>query len=230
MRALIVDDERLARAELRRLLAAHPKIEIVGEARNGDEAVAMTAALHPDLLFLDVQMPGLTGLEALERMDEVPPVIFTTAYDRYAIKAFEVNALDYLVKPIVPARLATALARAAATPPGRPTALTRVFVRDGERCWIVSLVDVFLLESEGNYTRLHFGTDRPLIRRSLAGIEARLDPGVFFRANRNAIVNLGWIQRLDDGVGGGLVARLRGGSSVDVSRRQAARLRERMSL
>lgn len=230
MTALIVDDERLARVELRRLLAAHPEIEIVGEARNGNEAVMMAATLHPDLLLLDVQMPGLTGFEALERMDEVPPVIFTTAYDQYAIKAFEVNALDYLVKPIAPARLAAALARAAATPTRRRATLTRVFVRDGERCWIVSLVDVFLLESEGNYTRLHFGGDRPLVRRSLAALEARLDPDVFFRASRNAIVNIGWIQRLDDAVGGGLVARLRSGQSVEVSRRQAAKLRARMSL
>lgn len=230
MTALIVDDERLARVELRRLLAAHPEIEIVGEARNGQEAVTMAATLQPNLLLLDVQMPGLTGFEALERMDEVPPVIFTTAYDQYAIKAFEVNALDYLVKPIAPRRLAAALARVATPPASRPATLTRVFVRDGERCWIVALVDVFLLESEGNDTRLHFAADRPLIRKSLAALEARLDPDVFFRASRNAIVNLGWIQRLDDAVGGGLVARLRGGQSVEVSRRQAAKLRERMSL
>ncbi len=228
MKALIVDDERLARTELRRLLAQHPEIEIAGEARNGEEALGMIAQLSPDLLFLDIQMPRMSGFDLLERLDDVPQVIFTTAYDAYAIKAFEVNALDYLMKPIAPARLATALAKL--RPRSGPTRLERVFVRDGDRCWIVALPDIFLLESEGNYTRVHFNGQRPLIRRSLNTLEAQLDPAMFFRANRKEILNLKWIDKVDLGVAGGLSVTLRGGRAVEMSRRQSGRLREILSL
>jgi two-component system LytT family response regulator len=228
MKALIVDDERIARQELRRLLAAHPEIEIAGEARGGEEALALIPKLAPDLVFLDIQMPGMTGFDLLERLDDLPQVIFTTAYDEYAIKAFEVSALDYLLKPIAPARLAAALRKV------RPrVALAipeQVFVRDGERCWIVRLTDIFLLESEGNYTRLYFGKERPLIPRSLAALEERLDSTAFFRAGRKHIVNLKWVEKVDAGVAGNLVVTLRSGQSVEMSRRQSARLREVMSI
>jgi two-component system LytT family response regulator len=228
MKALIIDDERLARLELRRLLAAHPEVEIAGEARSGTEALEMIADLAPDLIFLDIQMPGMTGFELLEALEDVPPVIFTTAYDQYAIQAFEVNALDYLLKPIAPERLAAALARV--HPRAETARLEQVFVRDGERCWIVRLPDIFLLESEGNYARLYFGSERPLIRRSLNALEAQLDPAVFFRADRKRIVNLKWIEKVDVGISGGLLVTLRGGRTVEMSRRQSARLREAMSL
>jgi len=228
MTALIVDDERLARLELRRLLAAHPEVEIVGEARNAEEALELIPRLAPDLLFLDVQMPGMSGFDLLAQLEDVPQVIFTTAFDAYAIKAFEVNALDYLLKPIDPARLAAALAKVRPAP--RPGRLERVFVREGDRCWIVRLPDIFLLESEGNYARVWFGSDRPLIRRSLNTLEQDLDPAVFFRASRRQIINLKWIEKVDIGVSGGLVVTLRGGTTVEMSRRQSARLREIMSL
>ncbi|HEX3764070.1 MAG TPA: response regulator [Kofleriaceae bacterium] len=163
MRALIVDDERLARNELRRLLEALGEVEVVGEARNADEAVEQIGRLRPDLLFLDIQMPGCDGFELLERLSEAPRVIFTTAFDRYALRAFEVSALDYLVKPIAPARLAAAVAKAAAVPaagaadPAGPLGRgQRIFVRDAERCWFVAIEDIVLIESEGNYARLHF--------------------------------------------------------------------------
>ncbi|GEM_PF-900202 len=156
------------------------------------------------------------------------PVIFTTAYDQWAIKAFEVNALDYLLKPIAPERLAAALRRVAPKPV--PKRLSQVFVRDGERCWIVRVADIFLLESEGNYTRLLFGANRPLIRKSLNALEAQLDPAVFFRANRRQILNLGWIEKADLGVGDQLSVTLRGGACVEMSRRQSERLREILSL
>jgi len=228
MRALIIDDERLARAELGRLLALHPEIEIAGEARNGEEALELIARLAPDLLFLDIQMPGMTGFELLERLDDMPQVIFTTAYDQYAIHAFEINALDYLLKPIAPDRLAAALSRLRPRP--ERSRLEQVFVRDGDRCWIVRLPDIFLLESEGNYTRLHFGSERPLIRRSLNALEEQLDPNLFFRAGRKEIINLKWIDKVDIGVNGGLTVTLRGGLTVDMSRRQSTRLREILSL
>ena len=227
MKALIVDDERLARLELRRLLAAHSEVEIAGEARNGEEALEMVAKLSPDLLFLDIQMPGMTGFDLLERLEDVPQVIFTTAYDAYAIKAFEVNALDYLLKPIAPERLAAALAKVRPAP--RLGRLERVFIRDGDRCWMVRLPDIFLLESEGNYTRVWFASERPLVRRSLNALEADLDASVFFRASRKQIVNVKWIEKVDLDVAG-LTVTMRGGHTVQMSRRQSARLRELMSL
>jgi two-component system LytT family response regulator len=228
MRALIVDDERLARLELRRLLAEHPEVETVGEAATGEEAFALIAKLAPDLVFLDIQMPGMTGFDLLERVEDLPQVIFTTAYDEYAIKAFEVNALDYLLKPIPPARLAAALAKVHPRS-GKPR-LEQVFVRDGDRCWIVRLTDIFLLESEGNYTRVCFGNERPLIRKSLNALEEQLDPAMFFRAGRKAMVNLKWIEKVDIGITGGLLVTLRGGRALEMSRRQSARLREILSL
>jgi two-component system LytT family response regulator len=228
MKALIIDDERLARLELRRLLAAHPEVEIMGEARSGEEALALIPKLAPDLIFLDIQMPGMTGFDLLERLEDLPQTIFTTAYDEYAIKAFEVNALDYLLKPVVPARLAAALARV--RPRSGQSRLEQVFVRDGDRCWIVRLPEIFLLESEGNYTRLYFGTERPLIRRSLNSLEEQLDPGTFFRAGRKQVINLKWIEKVGIGIAGGLEVTLRGGRTVEMSRRQSARLREILSL
>jgi len=228
MRALIVDDERLARAELARLLAAHPDIEIAGESRNGEEALEQIARLDPDLVFLDIQMPGMTGFDLLERLEDVPQVIFTTAYNQYALRAFEVNALDYLLKPIAPARLAQALSRVRPRPRG--ARLEQVFVRDGDRCWIVRVPDIFLLESEGNYTRLYFANEHPLIRRSLNALEAQLDPALFFRAGRKEILNLKWIEKVNLAVSGGLTVILRGGRTVEMSRRQSARLREVLSL
>lgn len=228
MRAVLIDDERLARAELRRLLGEHPEVTVVGEARNLEEAIDLISREQPDLIFLDIEMPGGSGFDVLEQLDSVPQVIFTTAFDQYAIQAFEVNALDYLLKPIAPDRLAAALERAKPRAPAKP--LSQVFVRDGERCWIVKLPEIMLLESEGNYTRLHFGKERPLIRRSLNALEQQLDPLMFFRANRKQIVNLAWIEKTDFSVAGGLTVMLRGGQAVEMSRRQSDRLREILSL
>jgi len=229
MRALIIDDERLARNELRRLLEAVGDVEIVGEARNADDALEQIGRLHPDLLFLDVQMPGCDGFELLERLDEAPRVIFTTAFDRYALRAFDVSALDYLVKPIAPTRLAAAVAKAAARPPAAaPTEDTghlgrgqRIFVRDGERCWFVAVEDIILIESEGNYARLHFAGHRPVLPRSLNAIGDRLDPALFFRANRRQIINLERIETLAPWPNDGYLVKLSGGLEVEMSRRQA---------
>ena len=241
MRALIIDDERLARNGLRRLLKPHPDVEIAGEAANADEGLRALRRLKPDLIFLDVEMPGRNGFELLEQADDVPVTIFTTAYDAYAVRAFEASALDYLVKPISPERLEAALAKvrkalaaevreAAPASPARSGTLQQIFVRDGDRCWIVRLADIRLMESEGNYTRLHFGTDRPLILRSLTAIEERLDPGVFFRANRAQIVNLRWIESVESEIEGRLIVRLAKGPQVEISRRQSKRLRQLLSL
>jgi two-component system, LytTR family, response regulator len=228
MKALIIDDERMARKELRRLLAAHAEIDIAGEARTGEEALELIGRLEPEVLFLDIRMPGMNGFDLLQRLDDVPQVIFTTAYDEYALKAFEVSALDYLVKPVDPDRLAAAVSKL--KPRTVRSRLEQVFIKDGERCWLVRVKDIFLLESEGNYTRLYFANERPLVPRSLAALHARLDPTVFFRAGRRHILNLQWVERVDPGIGGNLFVILRGGATVEMSRRQSARFREALSL
>lgn len=246
MRTLIVDDERLARNALRRLLTAHPELEIVGEAANADEALIAIEKLQPHVLFLDIQMPGRSGFELLAALERAPHVIFTTAYDQFALRAFDVSALDYLVKPIEPDRLAEAIrkipppvASPLAIPPPLPAAATpskmlevtdRVFVKDGDRCWFVTLGEIRLMESEGNYTRLYFDRERPVILRSLNQLEDRLDPDVFFRANRSQIINLRHVKRIDTWSNGSLLAELVDGSRVELSRRRAVEFRERMSL
>jgi two-component system LytT family response regulator len=234
MRIAIVDDERLARAELRRLLKPHGDVTIVGEARNVEEGEALLRKEAIDLLLLDIQMPDGTGFDLLERLDRVPAVVMTTAYDQHALHAFEINALDYLLKPIAPERLAQALERARNRPPvEKPqsaVALDRVFVRDGERCWLVDVAEIRLFEAEGNYARVHFGANRPLILKSLQALEARLDPARFFRVSRSAIINLHAVEGVETDVDGGLVVALKGGPSVKVSRRQSRRLRDELSL
>lgn len=231
MKALLIDDERLARTELRRLLEKHPEIEISGEARNAEEALEQIGRLEPELLFLDIQMPGCNGFELLEQLDRVPLVVFTTAYDEYALRAFEVNALDYLLKPVAPDRLAAALARISSGKP-RPAVGgdQQIFVKDGDRCWFVALRDIVLLESEGNYTRLYFGANRPLVLRSLNYLEERLDPALFFRASRKHILNLKFIEGIDAWANGGFLVRLKGSFQVEMSRRQAQKFKEVMSL
>ncbi|HZC35977.1 MAG TPA: LytTR family transcriptional regulator DNA-binding domain-containing protein [Chthoniobacterales bacterium] len=236
MKALVVDDERLARNEVRRLLAEFPWVSIVGEAENADEALAKINELHPDLLFLDVQMPGKTGFDLLECISTEPPhVIFTTAYDEFALRAFEVNALDYLVKPITPERLGMALSRVRDAVP-QPTsdaplrASDHVLVRDGARCWFIALNRIRLLESDGNYTRVHFDSVKPLIYRSLSALEQRLPADTFFRINRQQIVNLGYIENIESWFSGGLKVWLRGGEECEVSRRAARSFRQKLSL
>lgn len=246
MKTLLIDDERLARNELRRLLAAFPEIEIAGEAANAKEAREQIEKLQPELLFLDVQMPGETGIELLEALEApVPEVIFTTAYDEFAVKAFDLNALDYLLKPVDPARLAAAVeklrtkhsARGAANGQAearsgreRLAAEDKVFVREGDRCWFVLVKSIRLLESEGNYTRVHFDDAQPQLFRSLNAMEERLDPKFFFRANRRQIINLAWIDKIEPWFSGGLLVHLKGGARVELSRRQAQEFREKMSL
>jgi len=234
MKALIVDDEPLARRELRRLLGAVSGIEIVGEAGNIDDARARIEELAPDVVFLDIQMPGGSGFDLLAQLDQVPHIVFTTAYDQYAVKAFEVNALDYLLKPIEPERLAMALQKIQATlrqpAPARDAPLEQLFVRDGPRCWFVPLREVSLFSSEGNYVRMLWRQERPLLGRSLAALEQKLDTQRFFRANRAQIVNLDFIASVELGEGGRLHVQLRDGPEIEVSRRQAREFRARTTI
>jgi len=230
MRALIIDDERLARDWLRRLLQAHPEVRIVGEAANLPEAVRAIESLAPDLIFLDVQMPGGSGFDLLAALDQVPAVIFTTAFDSYAMRAFDVSALDYVLKPIEPQRLAFALEKYQRTQGAPDTkqldAAGKVFIKDGDRCWLVELDRIMLFESEGNYTRVFFDNERPLLARSLNQLEARLDPTRFTRISRSQIVNMRVVADMRPGIGGGMVLTLNNGLRITMSRRRAAQFKQ----
>lgn len=247
MNAIIVDDERLARNELKRLLENFPNIQVVGEASNTDEAASLIEELQPDVLFLDIQMPGKTGFEWLEEWDGfLPEVIFTTAFNEFALKAFEVNALDYLLKPIELSRLSESVQKlekrifqVQRNQTAQSTnqinhvlgAQDQIFVKDGERCWFVRLDKVRLCESMGNYVRLFFDDQKPLVLKSLNALEERLDSKVFFRANRKHIINLNYIEKIEPWFSGGLQVTLIGkGEKIEISRRQSIRFKELLSL
>ena len=241
MKALIIDDERLARKELTNLLKDHHEVEIIGEAVNVDDAYQKIQTLDPDLLFLDIQMPGKTGFDLLEMLDSVPKVIFTTAYDEYALKAFEVNALDYLLKPIQPERLAESIKKLFKLEEEEPLqdlplkerklgANDQVFVKDGDKCWFVRLSDVRLFESDGNYIKVYFENFKPMIHKSLNALDERLDDRTFFRASRKHIINLLWVEKIEPWFNGGLMVQLKGGGRIEVSRRQSSKFKEMMSL
>ena len=237
MRALVIDDERLARKELIKLLEDFPEIEILGEAANVDEAYEMINTHNPDLLFLDIQMPGKTGFELLEMLDAVPTVIFTTAYDEYALKAFEVNALDYLLKPIQMDRLNETITKLEPPQPAdeeekepKLGLSDQVFVKDGDKCWFVSLHDIRYFESDGNYIKVFFENFKPMIHKSLNALDEKLNDRDFFRASRKHIINLSWVESIEPWFNGGLMVKLKGGDKVEVSRRQAAKFKEKMSL
>ncbi len=243
MRSLIIGDEGLARKELTNLLKQFPEVKIVGESSNADNAKEQIEKLNPDLIFLDVQMPEKSGFDLLVELDDVPEVIFVTAFDEYALKAFDVSAMDYLLKPIEEDRLQEALSKVKlkieAKNVQQSEQLVRkhrlgqddqIFIKDGERCWFVSLADVRMFESEGNYVRVYFKDSKPFILRSLNALEERLDNKQFFRANRKYIVNLQWIDSIENWFNGGLRVALHDGTQIEISRRQAAKFRDLMSI
>ncbi|NVJ48655.1 MAG: response regulator transcription factor [Cytophagia bacterium] len=238
MKALIIDDSQLARQELKHLLKAFDQVQVLGEAENAEQALQLIEEKQPELIFLDIQMPDKDGFELLEELVDVPEVIFTTAFNQYAMKAFDHNALDYLQKPIKEERLGLALEKAAEKIRSRKEREkqvkllgleNQVFVKDGEQCWFVRLADVSVMEIMGSYTRIYFNDQKPMIPRSLNYMESRLDPEVFFRANRQQIINLKFIERIEPWFSGTLKLYLKGGEEIEVSRRQSIRFREIMS-
>ena len=239
MKVLITDDERLARNELVKLIDAYPEVEEVAEAGSAGEAIAYLNENRVDLIFLDIQMPEMNGFELLESLAIVPKVIFVTAYDDFAIRAFEFNALDYLLKPVDERRFGEAMhkflsehQKPSSTEQREKILGTedKVFVKDGDKCWFVRLEEIALLESEGNYVRVYFKEFKPLILRSLKKLEKRQDSRKFFRANRKFIINLDWVRNIESWFNGGLLVTLGNGKQVEISRRQSSRLREMMSL
>ncbi len=238
MKTIIVDDSRLARKELRRLLVDFEMVEILGEAANAEEAKESIEANKPDLVFLDIQMPGKTGFELLETLEYMPEVVFTTAYNEYALKAFDYNALDYLVKPVEKNRLAGVISRVqqllvnkaeTKETEGKLGEYDQVFVKDGEQCWFVKLTDIRLMEVNGNYTTIYFDNHKPMIPRTLNYMESRLNDRLFFRANRQQIIGLKWVDKIVPWFSGGLKLYLKGGEEIEISRRQTQRFKELMS-
>ena len=240
MRAVIVDDEELARGFLRELLRQHPEIEIAAECANGFDAVKAIAESPPDLLFLDVQMPKLDGFEVLELIEPGPAVIFTTAYDQYAIRAFDAQAADYLLKPFDAERFERALERAkarlrerrpptdlaAARPPGqRPE---RIVVKDGTRVHVIPLDKLDYAEAQDDYVALHSGGKQYLKQQPIASLEAMLDPARFVRIHRSVIVNLDRVARIEPYGKESRLAILADGARLPVSRAGYARLLEAM--
>lgn len=236
IKTIIVEDSRLARNELRELIKQHPEIEVIAEAENADQGYELIKKLVPQLIFLDINMPGKDGFQLLEMLDEVPMVVFTTAFDEYAIRSFEYNALDYLLKPINDKRFADAVEKVKAklqvlqNPQGLLTEQSQIFIKEGEKCWLVRVADIQLCEIVGNYTRVYFNGNRPLIYKSLNQVEERLPQHLFFRANRQQIINLQFIQSVENALNGKLAAIMQNGMEVEISRRQSVLFKDMLSL
>jgi two-component system LytT family response regulator len=233
MLAIIVEDSRLARVELKLQLKQFTDIELIAEAENAEQGKELIEQHQPDLLFLDINLPGMDGFAMLEQLDYIPQVIFTTAYDEFAVKSFEVNALDYLLKPITSARLQGAIEKARQHAAKHDKTLaqnSRFFVKDKEQCWLVELQQVQLFESIGNYTRLYFEQHKPMIYKSLSQIEKRLPYGAFFRANRTELINMQYVANVEMALNGHLLICLKNGKVIELSRRQATEFKKRMSL
>lgn len=234
---LIVDDERLAREEVRRALENYPEFNIVGEANNVEVAKALIEKEQPDIIFLDIHMPGKSGFDLLEELGTVPEVVFTTAYDQYAVQAFEVNALDYLVKPLREERFAKTIEKVKLEFKKQedeqkvPLAShQKIFIKDGEKVYFIALSEISLIESMDNYVRLYFGNEKPMIKRSLNQLEERLDPKIFFRANRSQIINTEYIKEIQPYFNNKLRLVLTTGEIVDLSSRQSVNFKKRNSL
>lgn len=244
IRTLLIDDEDLARLEMRHLLSAFPEIHILDEASDASDALDKIRRYRPDLIFLDINMPGKNGFEMLAELEESPHVVFVTAYDEFAVRAFETNALDYLLKPVRPERLEKAIAtvreagRELVTPVSTSASAQNymlrrdslVFIKDGEKCFFVRISDIFLFESEDNYVRVYFGTEKPLHRKSLNMLIEKLPPELFFRANRQQIINLENIKNIEPFFNGTLRVTLHNGMRVEISVRRAGEFKERLSL
>ncbi|GGW83955.1 LytR/AlgR family response regulator transcription factor [Alteromonas halophila] len=238
LNTLIVDDERLARAELKRLLRQYPQVNIVAEAENADTAIRMLRENEISLIFLDIQMPRMTGLEMAEEIDKNIQCVFCTAYDQYAADAFTLNATDYLVKPIEPERLAacvTKVENVAKRASQEPVPETNSYLTDshgvllkfGEINKVVRLYDIERFESIGNHTAVYSSHGKAYVHSSLSKIEAKLNPQYFFKANRGDVLRIDCIDRIEPGVkAGSSLAFLRSGHEIEISRRQVQHLKQ----
>lgn len=241
MKAVVIEDSRLARQGLIKMLKNHPEISVVGDADHPQSAREVIAKEQPDLLFLDIHMPGESGFELLESLDYTPKIIFTTAYSEYAVKSFDYNTVDYLLKPISNERLALAIDKICGSNIEKEketkqktkdllTLQSRIFVKDGDHCHLIEVQKIRYIESCKNYVRIFFDNKNAFIKKSLNLVEQRLPAGDFFRANRQFIVNMQAISSIDEAIGDGYDLTMADGKSIEVSRRNASRLKEIMSL
>jgi two-component system LytT family response regulator len=235
MKCLVVEDSRLARNELVKLLIELKAFNTIEEAANGEEAIDILKSYQPDVIFLDIHLPGMTGFDFLESLNQIPKVIFTTAYDEYAVKSFDFNAVDYVLKPIKKERLKKAIDKLNLpniSKERKPIDLQtqQVFIKDGEKCWFVKITDIRIFESVGNYSKVYFDDKKPMIHRSLSFLENKLDENIFFRINRSQIINLSFIEKLDTWFNGKLKITLKTGEVMEVSRRRSNMIKEKFKL
>jgi two-component system LytT family response regulator len=236
--AIIVEDSRLARIELKQLLKKHSTIAVVSEAENVDKAIVEIEKHSPDLIFLDINMPEKDGFALLQELNQIPTVIFTTAYDEYAIKAFEYNTFDYLLKPISQKRFDHSIEKLLPllhekqrqTDNKHLTENAQIFIKEGENCWMINLSQISLFEIMGNYTKVFFRDKSPLIYKSLNKIEMILPKAQFFRANRQQIINLKHISNIEAWFKGRLKITLQNGTEIEISRRQSIQLKQMLAL
>ena len=233
VQAIIIDDEPLAVAELQRMLQPYPQVEVIASSTRSADALQQIKQLNPDVIFLDINMPEMNGFQLLEALDETPEVIFITAYDEFAVKAFEVNALDYLLKPVNAERLAEAIKKL--TLPQlenkpRLDADKKIFIKDGEQCFFIPLKDIMYLESAGNYVKVFFKEKRPMLHRSLNYMEERLPDSIFFRASRQFIINTEFIRSIDPFLNGTLRVTMQNNALIDISQRQTVKFKDQMGI
>lgn len=239
IKAVIIEDSRLARNELKELIKVHNEIEVVGEAENVDQGFELINNLDPDLIFLDINMPEKDGFALLEMLDHVPIIIFTTAFDEYAIKSFEYNAFDYLLKPISQKRFSNSIEKVLEKINFIPASYNnindsfsldkQIFIKDGEKCWLIKIQDIYLFEIEGNYTRVYFGDKKPLLYKSLNQIEKKLPTDVYFRANRQQIININHVNKVVSWFNGKLKIEMNSGNEIEISRRQSNNFKDKLS-
>jgi len=236
IKTILIDDEPLAIMELQAMLKKHTDIDVVATAENAVEAIEKIKEYKPDLFFLDINMPSKSGFDLLEELDEAPLVIFVTAYDQYAIKAFDVNALDYILKPVNTDRLTEAIERIKkqiSQNKNNESKLTidkRIFIKDGEQCFFVPLAEITLIESVGNYARIYYQNKKPLLHKSLNYLEEKLPDTHFFRAGRQHIINTHFIKNISPFFNNSLQVEMQSGVNIDISQRQSVKFKELMGI
>jgi len=245
MKAIVVEDSRLAREGLVRMLEDYPELTVVGQADHAGSALTLVNATHPDVIFLDIHMPGSTGFELLEKLSYLPQIIFTTAYSEHAIRSFDFNTIDYLLKPISKERLTVAINKLLARTDNDTTEQSennknqpvkdpleghsKLLVKDGDHCFLIRLDTIRYIESQKNYVQLYFENNKAFVKKSLNSIEARLPKSIFFRANRQFVVNLQEIRRIEESISDGFIVTMSDGKELEISRRNAIELKELLS-
>lgn len=236
IKAILVDDEPLAVAELQSMLKHFDSIEVADVSHDATDAIAKIQQQQPQLIFLDINMPGMSGFDLLSELDEAPEVIFVTAYDQFALKAFDVNALDYLLKPVNPDRLAEAIAKvtkkftASKQAEEKLTIHKRIFIKDGEQCFFVPISEIYFIESVGNYARVYYQDKKPLLHKSLNYLEEKLPDEFFFRASRQQMFNVSFVKNIVPYFSNTLQVELEGGIKIDLSQRQSVKFKDKMGI